>query len=62
MPRKGVGHTFFVSKSALGAGKVMMMRCHPLDWTMIHCRQVDIPPVAPDEGVQQNSRNHLGCV
>ena len=46
-PQKGVGHTFSMSKCALGAGKGMMMHCHHLDWTMMHCRQVDVPPIVP---------------
>ena len=44
-PQKGVGYMFGMSMSALGAGKVIMMRCHHLDRTMMHCRQVGIPPV-----------------
>ena len=44
-PQKGAGHRFCMSMSALGAGKVMMMCCHHLDWPMMHCRKVDIPPV-----------------
>ena len=46
-PRKGVCHTFCMSKAALGAGKVMMMCCHHLDWAVMRCRQVDVPPIGP---------------
>ena len=40
--QKGVGHMFCKSKSALVAGKVMMMRCHHFDWTMIYCLELTL--------------------
>ena len=56
---------FYRSMSALGAGVVMMLRCHHLSLTMMCCHQVDIPngePLLVDEGALQNSSNHTGCV
>ena len=59
LPRRGVEHTFHRDRSALGAGMVMMLRCHHLNLTMMCCRWVNIPPVEPSlmgERASQNSR------
>ena len=47
-----------MSMSALEAGMVMMICCHHLSLTMMHCRLIGIPPLEPslaDEVALQNS-------